>query len=518
MKKLLISLSLSLIIAFSSVVGLYGCVDDGSFTVTFSPGKYTQATLADGFTQEHLVQRVKDAKELILPVFICDQAYHVGWDDIPENITKDTTLTAVWYEKEFVVKFEPGAIDATLVSGSEEIKTNTVTNITPPVYERKGYTMDPTWGGYNFDVINSNVTVTAKWIPNTYKIYLQEQDDSTLNFENQDLIKTDDNGKVYFEVKYGQPIGELPVPKKDGKTFGAWKLEQVATKVFSESLYLFDYDITLEALWVEESEYLIFYNGVEKTDNPISYSVGDSFTLNNPTKEGYDFIGWTYEGQTQPVMSVKINSTDIGNKEFTAHWQIKTYTIQLDGLSGAQISNKYLFVTYGDKVGEMPTPEREGFEFLYWTTQNGTVINSDTVWTIDDTSIVLTAKYTRIYTIKFVLKYTLNKVDVYSNFKPGTYEHLNLVKSETEENTYLMLGVKENDTIPTLPVAVPYTPHNDPTNSYVFLNWKHRHPNKKLVTINKGMLINEEKFPGTYESGEIILLAACRTDWIDGWY
>ena len=217
-------------------------------------------------------------------------------------------------------------------------------------------------------------------------------------------------------------------------------------------------------------------------------------------------------------MSVKINATDIGNKEFTAHWKIKTYTIQLDGLSGAQISSKYLSVTYGEKVGDMPIPQREGFEFLYWTTSNGTVINSDTIWTIDDTSIVLTAKYTRVYTIKFVLKYTLNNVDVYSNFKAGTYEHLNLVKSETEENTYLMLGVKENDTIPTLPKAEPYTKHNDPTNSYVFLNWKHRHPNGKQVTINKGMLINEEKFPGTYESGEIILMAACRTDWIDGWY
>lgn len=520
MKKLLTVL-LSVILAFTSLAGLYACNKDEYFTVTFSPGEYPNATLADKYTEAHLVQTVKSADELVPPVFVCEEAYHVGWNDLPDNVTEDTTLVAVWYKKEFVIKFVPGAVDATLASGAEEIKTNSTLNIQTPVYQRKGYTMDPTWGGYDFQSINGNVTITAVWLPNTYKIYLEDPDGSELNFGENALVKTDEKGS-YVEAKYDLPIETLPTPQKDGKTFGAWKMKDVSTKVFNESLYKYDHDVNLEALWVEDNEYLIFYNGVDTTDNPISYSVGDSFVLNNPSKAGYEFLGWTFEGQTEPTLVARINPSDIGEKEFTAHWRAKTYTIQLDGLENAELDTKYLNLTYGQVVGEMPVPVREGFEFVCWTTKNGTIINEDTIWQIDDTSVILVAKYVRIYTIKFLMHCQVgkvgSKVDVYSDLKSGTYDHLTLVKSETEENTYLLTGVKENTVLPTLPEAEAITKPADPDGYYAFNSWKHRRPNGKQVVIYKGMLINEEMFQGTYESGEIVLFATFSLAGVTGWY
>ena len=56
-------------------------------------------------------------------------------------------------------------------------------------------------------------------------------------------------------------------------------------------------------------------------ENPGSYTVTTpSFTLVNPTKEGYEFLGWTYEGQEEPQKEVTVNLGSTGDLEFTANW------------------------------------------------------------------------------------------------------------------------------------------------------------------------------------------------------
>ncbi|MBQ3644638.1 MAG: hypothetical protein II961_08585 [Candidatus Riflebacteria bacterium] len=73
--------------------------------------------------------------------------------------------------------------------------------------------------------------------------------------------------------------------------------------------------------------YAITYNGVENctftTANPASYNIETAdFSLNDPAKGGYEFIGWTYEGQTTPNKTVTINNGSIGAKEYTANWNL----------------------------------------------------------------------------------------------------------------------------------------------------------------------------------------------------
>ena len=55
--------------------------------------------------------------------------------------------------------------------------------------------------------------------------------------------------------------------------------------------------------------------------NPSSYTVeSDEITLVNPTRDGYTFLGWTYEWQVEPTTTVTIPKGSTGNKEFTANW------------------------------------------------------------------------------------------------------------------------------------------------------------------------------------------------------
>ena len=137
-KKRLITLFLALMLCFCSVITSVGCNTQKEFTVTFDKGEHTEATLAYGYDESCLVQTVKSWKELILPVFICDSAYHDGWDKIIVNIKSDTTVVAQWYTSPFTVTFDPGAADVTLLEGSESLTVNNVNAIVPPKYERPG--------------------------------------------------------------------------------------------------------------------------------------------------------------------------------------------------------------------------------------------------------------------------------------------------------------------------------------------------------------------------------------------
>ena len=75
----------------------------------------------------------------------------------------------------------------------------------------------------------------------------------------------------------------------------------------------------------------ITYNlqGGTVAGNPETYCSGkDSFILNNPTKDGYVFEGWTgssiekegYNKNIVPSKVAEIKTTDKGSKTYTAHW------------------------------------------------------------------------------------------------------------------------------------------------------------------------------------------------------
>ena len=512
MKKRILTLLLSVLLALSPAFGLTACNTQGSFTVTFEMAR-EGARLASGYEDYELVQTVNHWSELEIPLFVCEDAYHVGWNGIIEDIKSNKTLKAQWSEKTFTITFEPGAADAILISGKESVMTKAPAFMDKPVYERKGYTMDPTWGGINFEELKNDYTITAKWIPNEYKIKFIEEDGSAPTFESGAPVLYDQDQMPYMNITFDQAIGDLPVPVKQDMTFGAWKLTGKQTMIFNATTYKYDKDITLEAVWVKEGQFIITYENVDTTDNPVSYTQGcETFKLNEPVREGYEFLGWTYDGVTEPVKDVYITDQDTGDKTFTANWKVKDFTIELNPLSGGTVSTDHIEVTYGQKVGTLPVPVREGYDFVSWRTENGTLITEDTVWNLDDSSIVLTAVYTRIYTLKFVLRCEVRGEEVTCSLVKNTYEHIDgLTQSEDDEQVYILAGVKEGAALPILPNAKPHD-----TGEYAFSSWRHfitENGKDKKVKVTAGMILNEENFPGTYESGVIELTAYCYALW-----
>ncbi len=81
--------------------------------------------------------------------------------------------------------------------------------------------------------------------------------------------------------------------------------------------------------------YTINYNlngGIVTTANPFSYTSNDAdFTLNNPTRSGHLFVGWSGTGLTDNNnLTVTITAGSTGDKSYTANWKAVAPTAPLD--------------------------------------------------------------------------------------------------------------------------------------------------------------------------------------------
>lgn len=80
---------------------------------------------------------------------------------------------------------------------------------------------------------------------------------------------------------------------------------------------------TYTATWTPVN-YTIAYElngGSVASANPTSYNIETTtFMLNNPTKVGYDFAGWTGSNGSTPQTTVSIAKGSTGNKTYTANW------------------------------------------------------------------------------------------------------------------------------------------------------------------------------------------------------
>ena len=172
------------------------------------------------------------------------------------------------------------------------------------------------------------------------------------------------SSQVYFYTV--EQTVTLPTPTRTGYTFLGWTGEGITTpqpnvtipkgstgdKTYIENWKLTEYNITMDL------------NGGSGETTLLYTVIDDEFALPTPTRNGYEFVGWTGEDITTPQTSVKIPKGSTGNKAYTANWQVIEYTITLDTNGGPVVSPiKY---TVEDSF-TLPYPLRPGYEFAGWT-------------------------------------------------------------------------------------------------------------------------------------------------------
>ena len=95
--------------------------------------------------------------------------------------------------------------------------------------------------------------------------------------------------------------------------------------------------VTMTAIWQEAplTSYSISYNLNGGTaSNPTSYTRDDYIRLENPTKRGYEFLGWSGTGIKGKSKTVTIQKNSTGNRSYTANWKTLSYTVYFDANGG----------------------------------------------------------------------------------------------------------------------------------------------------------------------------------------
>lgn len=140
----------------------------------------------------------------------------------------------------------------------------------------------------------------------------------------------------------------------------------------------------------DKVNYKITYNlggGVLETSNPTKYNSDDTFTLNNPTKEGYVFVGWSgtgLEGNNNTSVTIPVGSS--GNRTYTANFDYVTYTITYSGGTNATGSmNPTTDIVAGSEV-TLPecTFTRTGYTLSKWVDQDNNKYDAGATITVNN--------------------------------------------------------------------------------------------------------------------------------------
>ena len=114
----------------------------------------------------------------------------------------------------------------------------------------------------------------------------------------------------------------------------------------------------------------------EGKNNPATYTIEDNtITLVNPTRTGYDFMGWTGTDLAEPTQKVTISSGSIGNRTYTATWKPIVYSITYELAGGAVSKENPATYTIETPDFTLTNPTKTGYTFTGWT---GTGITGDT--------------------------------------------------------------------------------------------------------------------------------------------
>ena len=345
-----------------------GSTGDRTYTANWQVIEYTIITLLEGGNAgSSQVYFYTVEQTVTLPTPTRTGYTFLGWTGegittpqpnvtIPKGSTGDKTYIENWELTEYNI-----TMDLSGGSGQEKVVyTMTDEDFELPTTTRNGYEFVG-WTGEGITTPQTNVKIpkgstgnkayTANWQVIEYTITLDTN-----------------GGPVVSPIKYTvEDLFTLPYILRPGYEFAGWTLDGSGMLPFTPLIIYpgTTGDLHYKAEW-RLAEYTITMDldggsGQEK----VVYTITDEdFELPTPTRNGYEFVGWTGERITTPQTRVKIPKGSTGNKAYTANWKVIRYTITLVTNGGAVIAS--IRYTVEDSVTLPIPPERPGYEFAGW--------------------------------------------------------------------------------------------------------------------------------------------------------
>ena len=150
--------------------------------------------------------------------------------------------------------------------------------------------------------------------------------------------------------------------------------------------------------------------GIFRVENNTSYTfITEDFTILNPIKEGYTFVGWTGTGVETPTKNLTIPQWSAGNKEFIANWQANDYVVEFVP-NGGTMDTTSMVVTFDTNV-QLPKPTRTGYTFVNWLSDDSRCF-TDGIWK-EASGVTLTASWmANNYKVTFEDVYKVNAENI----------------------------------------------------------------------------------------------------------
>ena len=157
-------------------------------------------------------------------------------------------------------------------------------------------------------------------------------------------------------ILMGAAVGTLPTPTRTGYTFDGWftaangGIQVSASTVVTEN-------VTYYAHWTVNQYTVTFDANGGEGGKTVTQDYGTTIAAPTVTRAGYTFAGWS------PAVS---KTVPIGGACYIAQWTINRHQIRLALNGGEGVGS--VTVDYGTRVGDLPVPTRDGYEFLGWFT------------------------------------------------------------------------------------------------------------------------------------------------------
>lgn len=380
-----------------------------TITVTFDPNGGTCDVESDSATYgesiEELPESTKDGYEF-LGWYTPDGTKAGDPGDSYAVPTEDITLIAKWEGETHTITFlddnssELGKIEA---ETGEEITVPE--NLNPPVkegHEFTGWTAAGVTGTVDVPEIMpaDDMILTATWNKLSYAF---SADANGGAFDDGSAVITD-------SILYDAPLA-VEEPVWEGHEFLGWAYaDDESNTIITLPETMPAEAINIKAVW-DTNNHSITLNAGEGEFNNGSSVFTDSFDFGtdltdklpaDPEREGYEFKGW--EDAEGDIVDLPDTMPD-EDISLTAKWEVKEYTITFDTDGGNDIDSKTY--DFGETIGELPVPEKDGFEFAgwVWTNEDGETI--DECETMPAHNITVTATWNTVTVPTYSVDYYL---------------------------------------------------------------------------------------------------------------
>ena len=289
------------------------------------------------------------------------------------------TLYAQWSVNPFYVEYNGnGATSGDMATTSCEydqactLRENTFARYG---YDFAGWKYNDTDYADKADVTNliesGAATMVAQWTLHNYSItYLDLTSDELSSLNNPTSYNVETPS---FTLK--KPNDRYDADGDKTQHFEGWREETVILSDVTLPAENGLGDKIFRAIWsnVATPTYNVYYDyadGDVETANPTTFTKFDTFTLNEPIKEGYTFTGWTGTDIATETKPYTVPTGVRHDLEFTAHYRENNYTIVFDGNEATSGTTASMSMKY-DEAQNLTANGfvRTGYTFDGWNTQ-----------------------------------------------------------------------------------------------------------------------------------------------------